>query len=301
MTLQNLIAQEARRRGLDPAAVLAVASVEGGFGGAVGDQGTSYGPFQLHQGGALPRGRGSQWANSPAGIAYALNQIARVAGGKHGRQAIAAIVSRFERPAAPGAEIAKASSRYGKVGGGAVGAFAPQAPAAGPAAAPGNNPALTEALIGQLGQRPDVTALLPLLAEANAKPVQARASRRAQPTQATSERSAHGGINELFYDPIGAIKNGAEIAPVGGHSDHVHVSLASEQAQKAALAQAKRMGLHVGQDTDANVSQVHVKNSFHYRHYRKGDPLRMAADVSGDPRRMAAFFQWVARTYGGSK
>jgi hypothetical protein len=64
---RGLIAQLARARGLDPAAVLSIASVEGGFNGAVGDHGTSFGPFQLHKGGALPSGikNPQQWANSP--------------------------------------------------------------------------------------------------------------------------------------------------------------------------------------------------------------------------------------------
>jgi hypothetical protein len=31
---------------------------------------------------------------------------------------------------------------------------------------------------------------------------------------------------ELFYDPIGAIKNGKSIPAIGGHSDHVHIALA---------------------------------------------------------------------------
>lgn len=31
---------------------------------------------------------------------------------------------------------------------------------------------------------------------------------------------------ELFYDPLGAVKNGARIPAVGGHSDHVHIALA---------------------------------------------------------------------------
>jgi len=29
---------------------------------------------------------------------------------------------------------------------------------------------------------------------------------------------------ELFYDPKGAVKNGSDIPPIGGHSDHVHVA-----------------------------------------------------------------------------
>jgi len=115
-----LIAQMARARGLDPAAVLSIASVEGGFNGSVGDHGTSFGPFQLHVGGALPRGIGNpnQWANSQAGIGYALDHIAQVAGGLHGQQAISAISARFERPADVAGEIAKASGRYGQFAGG---------------------------------------------------------------------------------------------------------------------------------------------------------------------------------------
>lgn len=114
-----LIAQMARQRGLDPAAVLAIASVEGGFNGAIGDNGTSFGPFQEHMGGALPRGIANPqtWANSRAGISDALNKIAGVARGLRGQSAIAAISRGFERPANPAAEIAKASSRYGQFGG----------------------------------------------------------------------------------------------------------------------------------------------------------------------------------------
>src|ERR1043166_9448520 len=170
LNIRNYIAQSARRRGLDPAAVLAVASVEGGFGGAVGDQGTSFGPFQLHVGGALPHGKGGAWANSPAGIEYALNQIARAAGGRKGRAAIEEIVRGFERPAAPGAEIQKAFGRYGKVGGGVAGPAGPSAPAAAQAAAPDRH-ALAQQLVSILGeQHPDVSALIPLVAAARAKP-----------------------------------------------------------------------------------------------------------------------------------
>lgn len=119
---QQLISTLAQRYGVDPNAALAIASVEGGFNGAVGDNGTSFGPFQLHEGGALPNGRGSQWANSPAGIDYAMRHIASVAHGLHGQSAVAAISRGFERPANPSAEISKAMQRYGNVGGG-VGGF----------------------------------------------------------------------------------------------------------------------------------------------------------------------------------
>lgn len=115
MNVASYIAQRARAMGLDPKAVLAVARQEG-LGGGVGDHGTSFGPFQLHLGGAMPRGVSNPqaWAESPAGINYALSHINSVAHGLHGAQAIQAIVSRFERPADPASEIAGAMSAYGK-------------------------------------------------------------------------------------------------------------------------------------------------------------------------------------------
>ena len=134
----NAIIQGSRRRGLDPNAVLAIARVEG-LSGRVGDQGTSFGPFQLHIGGAMPRGikNPQQWAMSQQGINYALDHIASVARGLRGRQAVAAISSRFERPADVAGEINKAMGFYGR-GGGGGGLLSPAGAspyaAAGPAA-----------------------------------------------------------------------------------------------------------------------------------------------------------------------
>ncbi len=108
---------------LDPAAVLAVSRQEG-LGGGIGDQGTSFGPFQLHIGGAFPRGiKGDPqaWAWSPAGIDYALSRIASVAGGMQGAKAVTNIVSRFERPANPTREIAGALGALGQAPPGSVG------------------------------------------------------------------------------------------------------------------------------------------------------------------------------------
>lgn len=106
----QLIVLAARQAGVDPEAALRVASAEGGIKfGAVGDHGTSFGPFQLHVGGALPKGKDAAWANSAEGIKYALQQMAASgAKGKTGRDAVASIVQNFERPAAPGAEIERA-------------------------------------------------------------------------------------------------------------------------------------------------------------------------------------------------
>jgi hypothetical protein len=119
--LIRLITQRAAAYGVDPRAALAVARQEG-LSGAIGDQGTSFGPFQLHYGGAFPTSapRGSPeesqaWAMSPAGINYALGGIGKVAGGLTGPAAVNAIVNRFERPADPATEAAKARAAYGEV------------------------------------------------------------------------------------------------------------------------------------------------------------------------------------------
>lgn len=114
------IAAAAAQRGLDPQAVLAVASQEG-LGGGVGDSGTSFGPFQLHAGGALPSevwAKGPQyaaaWAWSPEGINYALDRMASVARGLKGQAAVQAIVAHFERPANIPGEVSGAMAAYGQ-------------------------------------------------------------------------------------------------------------------------------------------------------------------------------------------
>jgi hypothetical protein len=102
------ILTSAQKHDLDPWVALALASSEGGFNyGSVGDGGTSYGPYQLHVGGALPPGETAAWANSPAGIDYAIQQIKSVVGNRTGAAGIAAGVTRFERPAEPTPEIQK--------------------------------------------------------------------------------------------------------------------------------------------------------------------------------------------------
>jgi len=97
--------------GLDPQAVVGVAQNEG-LSGAVGDNGTSFGPFQLHAGGALPQEVWQQgpeyaqkWAWSPEGIDYALGQMAQSAKGLKGMEAVRAIVLNFERPADPTGDL----------------------------------------------------------------------------------------------------------------------------------------------------------------------------------------------------
>jgi hypothetical protein len=129
---EQIIRARARKYGLDPRAVIAVAMGEGGLRNRPGDIGDlsgggSFGPFQLYTQGALPahlRGnqrRADAWAWSPQGIDYALRQMAKHARGKRGRAAVEAIIRQFERPADPDSSVRNALSRYGSVeGGGAM-------------------------------------------------------------------------------------------------------------------------------------------------------------------------------------
>ena len=124
---RRVIVRKARRKGLDPRAVISVAMGEGGLRNRrndIGDLsgGGSYGPFQLYARGALParfRGRpraADRWAWSPAGIVYPLNQMVKAgARGKKGHQAIETIIRKFERPADPDSSVRNAKRRYGSV------------------------------------------------------------------------------------------------------------------------------------------------------------------------------------------
>ena len=119
-----LIIKGSVSRALDPLSVLSVALTEGLSSGKPGDivngQPTSFGPFQLHIGGRLPASVAAQgpdyanaWANSSAGINYALDSIANTsARGQKGPAAITSIVTQFEQPKNPSGEIAKATGYY---------------------------------------------------------------------------------------------------------------------------------------------------------------------------------------------
>lgn len=111
------VRQNAAKYGLDPDAALAVADQEG-LGGGIGDGGTSFGPWQLHIGGALPGNITSNqqdWAWSQEGIDYALRTMAQSANGLTGQDAVAAIVNGFERPADPGSEINRAAQSLSRI------------------------------------------------------------------------------------------------------------------------------------------------------------------------------------------
>ena len=131
--LERYLEQHAGQYGLDPRAELAVAAQEG-LSGAIGDSGTSFGPWQLHKGGAYPAKapqdpqKANAWAWSAKGVSYAESRMATVARGKQGDAAIEAIVTGFERPRNPQAEIAAAETWYhgnGNLPAGVGGAPAP--------------------------------------------------------------------------------------------------------------------------------------------------------------------------------
>lgn len=124
--LGRYVSQQAPRYHLDAKAVLAVAAVEG-LSGSVGDNGTSFGPWQLHKGGAYPASapqapsEANAWAWSPAGIDYTLARMSGVAGNQKGAQAVHSLVFGFERPADPRGEFLRAMGVYdgtSKSGGG---------------------------------------------------------------------------------------------------------------------------------------------------------------------------------------
>lgn len=244
----NAIVQGARQRGLDPQAVLAVARVEG-LSGRIGDNGHAYGPFQLNNAGGVITNRYpgayrqdvQRWASSPEGIAFALDRIAQVARGKSGREAIANIVSRFERPQNIPGEIQRASALYGS-GGGA----APPSPAAGaPVAATAARSPLSNPLVAQIvasndaliGISPPPLELFAQQATANA-PAQS-----APPVQPKKPRRSGTTIRflEQFAAPYGLTvtsTTGGKHVKGSYHYRGKAVDFAGDQQRMMALAEA---------------------------------------------------------------
>jgi hypothetical protein len=145
----------------------------------------------------------------------------------------------------------------------------------------------------------DPMRLLSAIRATQAAPVAAQAGPKAAEPP-VSPSAAHGSLAELFYDPLGAFKNGQPIKAIGGHSDHVHIATTNAQAMLAAIRQAQRLGLHVGENPYVGgVAPVHVESSYHYRDFPSrygGRKLGEALDVSGSAQQMAAFFRWARRT-----
>lgn len=128
-TLPDYVRSVAPSYGVDPAAALAMAQHEGMVGGHgnPGDGNTSFGPWQLHIGGALPSNIGAlgpvaaqQWAWSTDGVNYALQSMANdrfsPAKGLFGQAATAAIAGWERSTDIPGQAWAAWQSYTGWLG-----------------------------------------------------------------------------------------------------------------------------------------------------------------------------------------
>jgi hypothetical protein len=130
------------------------------------------------------------------------------------------------------------------------------------------------------------------------------ASPRAPSAARPSSPSRSSGVNgskvlELIFNDGGkgfGIKDGADVdggsvfsGVWAGHADHVHVAAGPKTVVSLGKIAQSRFGLHVGENSHfGGVTPVHVPGSYHNKDE--------AIDVSGDPRKMAAFARYV-RTY----
>lgn len=120
--IQN-IRKAAQQAGADPAAMLATALTEDGARlGVVGDQGTSYGAFQMHRGGALGS-HTPQWADSYGAFLNRAQEFKRLQ--VHGGKGAAAV----QRPADPTGYAAKVQGNLAEARR-LLGQHAPAAPTA---------------------------------------------------------------------------------------------------------------------------------------------------------------------------
>ncbi len=121
------------------------------------------------------------------------------------------------------------------------------------------------------------------------------------PTSAIAQAPIH----ELFYDPSRlAYDEGKWISPIGGHSDHVHVSFGAPGAALAIIAKAQAMGLRATENPYVGgvAAGVHTGTSYHYKSFPglygvPGKTLGQALDVSGPADLMRDFAAWVKSTY----
>jgi hypothetical protein len=230
-----------------------------------------------------------------------------------GRSAIDAIVRKFERPADPGKEIAGAVDWYGSgamVGGSPVPKGNPGTTSSGITG--GLSPDddfksqafsyfLTRSREAARGEAPS-GSIIDLAMQRKQAQAASKLFDNQQGAPSVGPAPSHlgqgAGLNELFYDPLGAIKNGQNIAPIGGHSDHVHISPGTAAGMRQAIAEARAMGLRVSENPLVDrVDPVHTKNSYHYRRYPGHPRVGEALDVSGSAAAMARYYRWAARYY----
>jgi hypothetical protein len=293
--VQAAIRRSAIKYGVDPEAELSIADVEGGPRGrqSVGDHGTSYGPFQLHEGGALPRGRNAAWAGSNAGIDYATRSMAQSgARGLHGRAAIAAISRGFERPADPAGEIQRALAYYG--GSAGVRTAAPKPPIAfqhnhpqtsGLDAAKG---ALLGYVLGNLqnyastGVASSPEGIASLLSQSAQSPTTQPVI---SPTNIRGRRSVEGANSGHLGGPTGFATIPTRYATRGGI-----------QLDPSVLNQAEsitsRFGVRINSGYRSPAHNRSVGGAPHSDHLT-GD----AVDYTGSPAAIAALYKWAQGRY----
>jgi len=128
--LIQYVNEHAPQLGLDPAAVLSAARVEG-WSGAIGDGGLAYGPWQDHmtefqgRGPWYGSGRNSQqvnaWAWSSAGIDQAMSEMVSAGvKGKSGLDALHAMIFGYERSSDMPGEYNNAKQWYNSFNNGSV-------------------------------------------------------------------------------------------------------------------------------------------------------------------------------------
>ncbi len=272
--------QSAAKYNIDYPASMAVALSEGGLvPGAVGDGGTSFGPFQLHVGGALPKNRGAAWANSRAGIDYAYRKMAETgSSGLTGAAAIGNIIRKFERPADPDNAVSRAKQHYSHLLSGGLGKGVR---------------VNGQVLVDDNVVAPNVPGsrqnnLVSALLKANVEFARTGKLRSDIITAALIAKAENTdtGVRVGKRKPISV--------PAGQLGD-------PEKALRHSMKVARdKFGLTVLENNvyDPVNPDVHTPTSNHYQHF-SGSTVNRAADISGDPASMMAFTKWANKTYGG--
>ncbi len=175
-----------------------------------------------------------------------------------------------------------------------------------PGASTGNDPRLQIAtdLIGAL-KRKDAAGQIAAMRALKGTPAPAAGMNPKRVREPRTSLGVDGELEELIFDPLGSIFDGVRSnKPYGGHDKHVHVADDDPKVMLAAIKKALAMGLHVGENpytTGQVVRSGHAAKSWHKQEFKgryNGKLLGKGADVSGDARRMAAYFRWLAQRYG---
>lgn len=97
------------------------------------------------------------------------------------------------------------------------------------------------------------------------------------------------GLFEMFYDPLGGWKHGQNIGPIGGHPGHLHAA-AGPKTLLAIAREADKRGLQNREfEPYDKVDPVHAPHSYHN--------TNRADDISGDPKKVMGFAQWLKRRF----